>query len=218
LTLNTTRALMLAAMAALALPAAAADRIPIADEGAIGDRWIAEPGTMFAPAYPEAYAAEQEQVCVVIGYLLNADGHTSDFSLLKSWSSGSNSRSRVDFWKAFAVDSSRALSLWKFRPRPGVASPGPVYTAATFVFGPGNQAETKAHCAIPDLTQRVVELRYDTRASRLMTGGIFSRLEIDPMIEENFKRRPVIQRENADRSGRGTTSAVAELPHPPNHP
>jgi hypothetical protein len=214
---NTTRILLLAAMAAIALPVAAADRIPVAGEGAIGDRWSAVPGTMFAPAYPEAYAAEQEQVCVVIGYLLNADGHTSDFSLLKSWSSGSNSRSRTEFWEAFASDSSRALSLWEFKPKPGVASPQPVYTAATFVFGPGNPAQTKAHCAIPDLAERLVELRYDSRAGRLMAGGIFSRLDIDSGVEQRRKRRATTQRENADSTGRGV-NIVPELPHPPNHP
>jgi hypothetical protein len=204
-------------MAGLALPVAAADRIPVADEGAIGDRWSAVPGTVFAPAYPGAYAAEKEQVCVVIGYLLNADGHTSDFSLLKSWSSGSNSRSRTGFWETFAGDSSRALSLWKFTARPGVASPQPVYTAATFVFGPGNPAETKAHCAVPDLAQRLAELRNDARARRLMSGGIFSRLDIDPAVERFRQRRATTQRENLDRTGRGL-NIVPELPHPPNHP
>jgi hypothetical protein len=215
---NTTRILLLAAIAALALPVVAADRIPIADEGAIGDRWSAVPGTMFAPAYPEAYVAGREQVCVVIGYLLNEDGHTSDFSLLKSWSSGSNSRSRTEFWEAFAGDSSRALSLWKFKPAPGVTSPRPVYTAATFVFGPGNPAETKTHCAIPGLAERLAELRFDTRANRLMAGGVFSRLDIDPALEQFRRERDITQRENSARSGRGTISFIAELPHPPNHP
>ena len=208
---------MLAAVAALALPVAAADRIPVVDEGAIGDRWNAVPGTLFAPAYPEAYAAGKEQVCVVIGYLLNADGHTSDFALLKSWSSGSNARSRTGFWEAFAGDASRALSMWKFAAKPGVASPRPVYTAATFVFGPGSPGETKAHCAIPDLAERLAELRYDTRASRLMAGGIFSRLDIDPAIEQRLRQRQITQRENAARTERAN-NAVAELPHPPNHP
>jgi hypothetical protein len=211
------RTLLLAAMAALALPGAAAERIPVVDEGAIGDRWSAVPGTMFAPAYPEAYAAGNERVCVVIGYLLNADGHTSDFSLLKSWTSGSNARSRTEFWEAFAGDSSRVLSVWKFRARPGVTSPHPVYTAATFVFGPGNPAETKAHCAIPDLSRHLAELRYDTRAGRLMSGGIFSRLDIDPAAEVRRKRRATTQRENLGGTERGL-NIVPELPHPPNHP
>ncbi|MGN6113315.1 MAG: hypothetical protein ACTHOC_10000 [Luteimonas sp.] len=214
--MDTTRLLLFAAMAALAFPAAAADRIPVAGEGTLGARWSAVPGTLFAPAYPEAYAAGNEQVCVVIGYLLNADGHTSDFSLLKSWSSGSNARSRTDFWEAFAGDASRALSLWEFKARPG-ATPQPVYTAATFVFGPGNPAETKAHCAIPDLAQRLAELRYDSRAGRLMAGGIFSRLDIDPAVEMRRQRRATTQRENLDGTERGL-NIVPELPHPPNHP
>ena len=216
--MNARRPLLLAAMAAIVLPVSAVERIPIADEGAITDRWSAVPGTLFAPAYPEAYAAEQEQVCVAIGYLLNADGRTSDFSLLKSWSSGSNARSRNEFWEAFATDASRALSMWQFRPKPGVASPQPVYTVATFVFGPGTPAETKAHCAIPDLTQRLVDLRYDSRASRLMAGGIFGRLDIDPTVEMRNQRWRTMQRENSARPGTGTTSWIRELPHTPRRP
>jgi hypothetical protein len=106
------RPLLLAVLAAIVLPAVAADRIPIANEGAIGDQWTLVPGTQLMPPYPDAYARDPEEVCLVVGYLVNADGHTSDFSLLKSWTSGSNSRSRKDFWAEFADLSSGALAKW----------------------------------------------------------------------------------------------------------
>lgn len=193
------RIVLLAALAAMALPAMAGDKIPITDEGKIGDQWSLVPGTQLMPPYPEAYASEPEQVCVVVGYLVNADGHTSDFSLLKSWTSGSNSRSRSEFWKEFGDLASRALAQWKYAPIEA-GSAKPVYTAATFVFGaPGAIAATKEHCAISDLSNRLAELRYDARASRLMAGGIFSELNIDPLEEERLRRRMMVQRENAER-------------------
>lgn len=189
------RTMLLAALAAIVLPVAAADRIPIVDEGAIGDHWTLVPGTQLMPPYPEAYASEPEQVCLVVGYLVNADGHTSDFSLLKSWTSGSNSGGRKKFWGEFADLSSRALAQWRYAPS-GAASAKPVYTAATFIFGaPGAVSATKEHCAIHDLTARLVELRYDARASRLMKGGIYSQLAIDPGVEERLRQQALVQGE-----------------------
>lgn len=182
------RIFLLAALVAAALPAVAAEKIRIADEGRIGGQWTLVPGTQLMPPYPEAYAREPEEVCLVVGYLVNADGTTSDYSLLKSWTSGSNARGRNKFWAEFADLSSRALSQWRYAP--ASAASKPVYTAATFVFGkPEASAATRSHCELASLTERVVELRYDARASRQMAGGVFSRLEIDPFIEEQLKQK-----------------------------
>lgn len=180
-----TRTLILAAMIAVALPALAADKIKISDEGKL-DQWSLVPGSQLMPPYPEAYASKPEEVCLVVGYLVNADGRTSDFALLKSWTSGSNSRTRNKFWADFADLASRALSQWQYTPKG--ASAAPVYTAATFVFGsPQAAAATKKNCDISDLTKRLVELRYDSRANRQMAGGIFSRLDIDPSLERRYR-------------------------------
>jgi len=193
------RNLLMVATVAMAFPTMAADRIPIADEGTIGDRWSLVPGTRFVPAYPAEYASTPEEVCVTVGYLLNADGHTSDFALLKSWSSGSNSRGRTKFWETFAGAASEALARWQFAPEPGV-TPRPVYTAATFTFGRVGATGTREHCAIADLTTRLVELRYDARASRLMSRGVFSELDIDPLLEERLRHRRVMAREDRDQA------------------
>lgn len=199
------RPLLLAVLAAIVLPAAAADRIPIANEGAIGDQWTLVPGSQLMPPYPDAYARDPEEVCLVVGYLVNADGHTSDFSLLKSWTSGSNSRTRKDFWSEFADMSSRALAQWRYAPKD--ATSRPIYTAATFVFGrPANAADTRTHCEVSDLTQRLVELRYDAHSSRLMKRGIYSRLAIDPGVEERFRQQMVMQREMDDRTQTATNA------------
>jgi hypothetical protein len=191
--------LLFVALTAAALPVVAADnRIRIADEGKIGDQWSLVPGTQLMPPYPDAYANDPEEVCLVVGYLVNADGTTSDFSLLKSWTSGSNSRTRKDFWSEFADMSSRALAQWRYAPKDAASSP--VYTAATFVFGrPDNAADTRTHCEVSDLTQRLVELRYDPHSSRLMKRGIYSKLAIDPGVEERARLQMVAQREMDDR-------------------
>jgi hypothetical protein len=194
-----TRILPLALLvAAMALPAAAAaaDHIRVVAEGTIGDEWTLAPGEQLAaPLYPAEYAANPDQVCVAIGYLLGPDGRPSDFALLKSWTSGDNSRSRTDYWRAFSQAASRALAQWHLVPRPGVKSPRPTYTIATFMFGPAASAGTREHCAIANLQTRLLELQYDSRANRLMSRGVFSRLEIDPDLKERFRLSRINARE-----------------------
>jgi hypothetical protein len=189
------RKMFLAALLAAALPAAAGDRIPIVDEGGIAGQWTAVPGTQLIPPYPPAYAGNPDEVCLVVGYLVNADGTTSDFSLLKSWASGGNRRDRDGFWKEFGDLASRALAQWRYAPR-DAASAEPVYTAATFVFGrPDAVTATKAHCEVSDLAIRMLELRYNPRAARMMSGGIYDRLDIDPAVEERYAQETYLARE-----------------------
>jgi hypothetical protein len=194
------RILCIAALFASALPALAADKIPIVDEGKV-DQWALVPGSQLMPPYPEAYVKNPEEVCLVVGYLVNADGHTSDFALLKSWTSGSNARTRGKFWGEFSDLASRALAQWKYAPK-DAASAQPVYTAATFVFGtPQAAAAPKAHCHIAGgLATRLLELRYDPRAGRMMSRGIFSQLEIDPEMQERIRQEVLAHRENSSRA------------------
>jgi hypothetical protein len=202
-----TRMLLLAAMVAMALPAAAADKIPVVDEGHLAEQWKLAPGTQLMPPYPPAYAGDPEEVCLVVGYLVNADGHTSDFALLKSWTSGANNRGRTRFWEDFGDLASRAVAQWKYMPAHAGAS-RPAYTATTFVFGkPDAVMDTRAHCAVPDLSERLAELRYDARASRQMAGGVLGQLEIDPYIEERLRLRMLTQRENAAQAGEAASNA-----------
>ncbi len=213
------RTLLILALVAAALPAFAADRIRIADEGRIGDEWTLVPATQLMPPYPDAYAKAPEQVCLVVGYLVNPDGTTSDFSLLKSWTSGSNSSSRKDFWSAFADLSSRALAQWRYAPKDPAAAK-PVYTAATFVFGtPDAAAATKQHCEISNLTERLAELRYNGRAGRMMARGIYARLDIDPGVEERMRQRSVTWKEESDqgqaaKSWKNEKAIDAGMPRP----
>ncbi len=160
------------------------DKIAVVAEGGIRDAWTLAPGASLpVPAYPKAYEGTAAEVCVAVGYLLNADGTTSDFALLKSWSSDEPTMRRDQYWSTFAGDASNALARWKFTPRPEVSTAKPVYTVATFLFGARNASELRNKCAIPSLMTRLVELRYDPKAGRKMAfAGIFDRLDIDPSM------------------------------------
>lgn len=169
-------------LAVLCTPAYAADMIRVANEGGIRDEWTLQPGLKLAiPGYPARYVDRQAEVCVAIGYLINPDGSTSDFALLKSWSSANvPGRSSQDYWSAFAEASAQALSQWRFQPRPEVQAPRPVYTVATLLFA-ATSPQLRSRCAIPDLAARLRELRQDSGARRKMQSELFQRLELDPL-------------------------------------
>lgn len=97
-------------------------------------------------------------MCVGIGYKLNADGTTSDFTLLQAWSDNQPRQSRSEYWQAFAGAASNAVAQWKFIPREGVFTPSPAYTVATFVFSDGAMEATREKCKIPSLSQHIAGL------------------------------------------------------------
>lgn len=199
-----TQTLLVATLVALGMSAAAvaasSNKIPIANEASPSLKWTPVAESIVKPDYPQAYASANPQVCLTVGYLINEDGHTSDFALLKSWSSAGNGRSSDQLWGAFAGSASQALAQWQFAPKEQGGAATPMYTATTFVFGPGDSAATKARCAIADLTTRLLELRYDQRAGRLMQGGVFSRLDIDHDLAERFRQNANMMREQDNAS------------------
>ncbi len=134
----------------------AQDAVRIANEGGIRDQWMLADGvTLAAPGYPADFAALGDNVCVAVGYRIKPDGSTSDYTLLRSWSSSTGEKEPVaGFWDAFSQASAAALTQWKFKPRPEFGSPRPVDTVATMTFM-GKTAEDAAglrsRCSVQDL-------------------------------------------------------------------
>ncbi|MDI1251795.1 hypothetical protein [Thermomonas sp.] len=184
---------------------AAEDKIPVVNEDALNKTWIFPPEIKLKGlAYPPEYRDHQEEVCLAIGYVINPDGHASDLSLLKSWSSGEPKRDKDKYWAAFADATSAELSQWKFVPAPEAKSPGAVYTVSTFVFASPSVLESSKRCAIPSLTQHIRDLLRNNRTHRRMaSNGVFNRLDLDPTLEARFY--------NANGAGTSTK----EAPPPP---
>ena len=179
------RALFALLMALSCWAALAADSIRVVNEGGIRDEWTLPAGFKLAtPTYPSEYAAHQAEACLAIGYLINPDGTTSDFALLKSWTSMNvPSRSAQEYWTAFAQASAQALSQWRFEPRPEVTAPRPVYTVATLLFA-AQTPQLRDRCAISDLAARLREFRGDPASRRKMTLDLYDRLDVDPLRYE----------------------------------
>jgi hypothetical protein len=178
--------LIACAFACAAGPALAAQPIPVVNEGGIRDKWMLAPGTTIAtPAYPQAFVRRNDEVCIAVGYLLNADGTTSDYALLRAWTSAGEDAPEPGYWSAFAEAAGDALKQWRFQPRPEVAMAQPVYTVGTFVFGMhGASTALRQRCVIPNLVARLRELK----AAARRPGGILPRLDLGPEAGVAYRR------------------------------
>ena len=160
------KVLFIAIAMLLSRGAHAQDRVRIVNEGGIRSDWTLAPGaTLSAPGYPGAFAKTGDDVCVAMGYRIQPDGSTSDFSLLKVWSSRSGEGEAVEgYWDAFSQASVAALQSWKFAPRPEVSKPVRVDTVATMTFT-GLQsvdaATLRGKCKIEDLAAFLEQVKVD---------------------------------------------------------
>lgn len=149
-------AIAAACLAVFAIDGVAADRVRMVNEGGIRDEWMLADGVkLVAPGYPAAFAERGDNVCVAMGYAIKPDGTTSDFVMLKAWTSSTQEEEPVaGFWDAFSQVSAGALSQWKFKPRPEVSKPQPTFTVATMNFigkEATDPAGLRSRCAISDL-------------------------------------------------------------------
>ena len=160
------KAVLIALALAAGSGAQAQDRVRVVNEGGIRGDWTLAPGTQLsAPGYPGAFAKTGDDVCVAVGYRIQPDGSTSDFSLLKTWSSRSGEGEAVEgYWDAFSQAAVAALQQWKFAPRPEVGKPTSVDTVATMTFT-GLQsvdaATLRGKCKIEDLAAFLEQVKVD---------------------------------------------------------
>ncbi len=171
--------------AAVAVPLVhAQDKVSIANEGGIRDKWaLADGVTLAAPGYPADFAARGDNVCLAMGYRIRPDGSTGEFVMLRGWSSSGGEKEPVaGFWDAFSQASAAALAQWKFKPRAEIATARPVDTVATMTFM-GSKAEDAAglrgRCAVPDLVALLEQAKLK-RAER----GDLNRSQIDQKYRE----------------------------------
>lgn len=165
--------------------AGAAEPVRVVNEGDIKQAWTLPAGTrLAAPVYPSQFSARGPEVCVGIGYLLNPDGSTSDFAMLKGWNSETGEREPTDgFWAAFAGAGAAAVQQWRFQPRPEVQRPVAVYTVATVMFGKQGamlSPELRRRCSIPNLARHLADIRADPGAQRLLNTDLFDRMLLKP--------------------------------------
>lgn len=145
-------------------------KIRVVNEGGIRDEWMLADGVKLgAPGYPGSFAARGDNVCLAMGYRINPDGTTGEFTMLKGWSSSGGDKEPAEgFWDAYSQAAAGALSQWRFKPRPEIGTAHAVDTVATLTFM-GKQAqdpaELRARCKVTDLVA-LIEQAKETRADR----------------------------------------------------
>lgn len=147
---------------ALASLAVAAERITIVSESKSSELWSPAPGAVRVIAgYPTGVVDKSQDVCVNIGYLINKDGTTSNFTQMKAWSRRSPGvEPKPESVQPFVQSAAAAVSMWRLAPRSGKARA--IYTSATFAFDGSKTAtpeQIRANCSIGDLPKFVAEAK-----------------------------------------------------------
>jgi len=163
----------LLALALLACGAAHAqedNKVRVTNEGGIRDEWTLADGVkLSAPGYPGSFAPRGDNVCVAMGYRINPDGTTGEYTMLKGWSSsGGDKEPEEGFWAAYSQAAAGALSQWRFKPRPEVGTPRAVDTVATMTFmgkQPQDAADLRSRCQVADIIALLEQARRE-RADR----------------------------------------------------
>jgi hypothetical protein len=162
--MNSTSRRFLVALVAFGLVtgAVAADKVRIADHDKIQKDWVpaANSPLMQAP-YPQSVTDRSRDICVSLGYQINRDGTTSDFGVLRVWSSENpDVYGSADALQPFTQSAAAAVSTWKYEATPTAASNRVVYTSASvpFVGSRGTPVEqVRARCEITDLREFIAQ-------------------------------------------------------------
>jgi hypothetical protein len=155
-----------AATAVLATGIAVADRIDIVSEAQAARFWQPDPNaTRYVAGYPDTARNKSRDVCVSIGYLIKADGTTSNYTQMSAWGNGNDGSIRQSDAQPYVQVAAAVVSRWKFVP---VVKPHSIYTSATFAFD-GSKAlgedAIRGQCRIDDLPTFVAQakMRADDR-------------------------------------------------------
>jgi hypothetical protein len=165
------RSLLGAAIFGAATAALAAERLTVLSEGGAAAHWRPVAETIAVPAYPGILADKSEDVCIGVGYMLKADGSTSEFALLTAWGSKAGKAKADDpRFTPFAQNSLAAVQRWKFTSTAAAGTKiNPIYTAATFAFSSNPAADVgqlKAHCVIADLSDFIADAQAEAYRRR----------------------------------------------------
>jgi hypothetical protein len=142
----------------LVATAASAGRVTIVSESELGKRWSQTPeSARFVAGYPAAVANKSQDVCINLGFMINEDGSTSNYTLMQAWSSATpDAEAFKRNSEPFVQNAAATVQRWHFAP---TDKPHAVYTSATMAFrgGQASEEEVRAHCRIADLERFVAD-------------------------------------------------------------
>jgi hypothetical protein len=139
----------------------ASGRVTIVDAASLAGKWTPDPTAQKVVAgYPSNAVDKSHDVCVSIGYEIGADGKTSGFSELNSWTSGSaDGVATPEEIGPYSQIAAAVVSRYKYVP---VGKPHVVFTSSTFAFDGSKtvgEAGIRAHCDIANLNDLVQQIK-----------------------------------------------------------
>lgn len=192
-------ALVAAVVAAIiAAPLRSADQVPIVSEKEAGQGWSPAPGAPRVIAgYPTSVADRSQDVCVNIGFFINKDGTTSDFSEMKAWhGKHPDEKPKAEWVRPFAQSAAAAVSLWRFVPVSDKSQP--IYTSATFAFNGSKSVAVEQileRCRIENLSAHVAQARREAELR-----GNLARVQMERARAQKSERRKGIQKTSRSES------------------
>jgi hypothetical protein len=171
---TTRRSLLVLALGLAVAGIASAGAPAILSEGGATTYW--RPAAAFPdPGVPAGVPDANEDVCVSVGYQIQADGSTSEYSLLNSWTSKhSRGLPSKDAYALYAQMAVATLMQRKFVPaEAGATKPPAVYTAATFAYSgraDADRAAIRARCAIADLPEFIAKAQREATRKGIKRG------------------------------------------------
>ena len=192
--------LLVAVFASGLAKASGDDDIRVANEGGIGAWWqVADGASIAAPGYPGDALSGKHDVCLAVGYVIQADGSTTDHVVVNRWSDA-GAGEQIE-WDQFGKAASLALSQWRFVPKPGAVARA-TFTVANFAFtGRGTPVdELRNHCKVDDVLDAVVVARHEA-----YERGNLNREWLDRAYRETMRREIRANQANRCRTSHSMT-------------
>jgi len=135
-----------------------ASSMRIVNQEDVGGDWQPAGGKGLVKAgYPAG--DKSRDICINIGYQISKDGSTSNFSVIRAWSSENpDTDASADALTPFVQAAAATVSLWKFEPTATAAANREMYSsvAVPFVGTKGTPVdEVSGRCRVKDLKSYV---------------------------------------------------------------
>lgn len=149
----------------------AAEGFAVLGADQLGQYWVHAPQNEMLPRLPSVHEPGPDQVCLAMGFSIDAKGRATGAKPLTRYSSTELSKQTTRYWRQFDKSAVTLVNSWRFSPAPTAVKPQPAYTVAYLVFA--NEGQTRVlndGCKIPDLVAFIKQAQSRKEGDRNMRG------------------------------------------------
>ena len=150
---------------------AAGDGFAVLSEGQLNQYWVHSSTNVLVPELPAVHEQGSNQVCLAVGFSIDAKGRASGAKPLTRHSSTELSKQTSRYWRQFDKSGEKLVNSWRFTPAPTAPKPQPAYSVAYLVFAnEGQTAAVNDACRITDLVAFIKQSQSKKEGDRNMRG------------------------------------------------